>query len=146
MVDRAHRLVGAALLLPPKKYEGMGGNRFVQNATRAHLPRVYSALNAVASAVDSYRGPRNELIHPSAYSSRELGIFMGIEYVKLDPGLVEVNELKRDHSSAVSAEIEQTIMRLVQTLEALLGELGSVFSRAHQVSILKKVDGVVPNP
>ena len=144
IVDRAHRLVGAALLLPPKKYEGMGGNRFVQNATRANRPRVYEALKSVMSAVDSYRGPRNELIHSSAYSSRELGIFMGIEHIELDTGSVDINELKRDYSSSGAAEIEQTIMHLLSTLEALLGELGTVFSTAHHVSVAKKVDGVCP--
>lgn len=137
LVDRAHRLVGASLLMPSKKYEGMRGNAFVQDATKASHPRLYSALSAVADVVNSYRGPRNELIHSNAYSSRELGIFMGVEQFNLDTGSVDMNELKRDYSSAGAAEIEQTIERLVAALTALLDELGPAFSIAHQFSVSK---------
>lgn len=135
LVDRAHRLVGASLLLPSKKYEGMRGNAFVQDATKTSHPGLYSALNAVADAVNSYRGPRNELIHSNAYSSRELGIFMGVEQFNVDTGSIDMKELKRDYSSAGAAEIEQTIERLVVALTALLDELGPAFSIAHQFSI-----------
>lgn len=137
LVDRAHRLVGASLLLPSEKYEAMGGNTFVQKATKTKHPELYSALGAVAEAVNSYRGPRNELIHSSAYSSRELGIFMGIEQFSVDTGSVDMNELKRDYSSTGAAEIEETIGRLVVTLTALLDKLGQAFSTAHNFSISK---------
>lgn len=135
MVDRAHRLVGASLLLSSRKYEGMGGNTFVQKTTKANHPELYSALNAVADAVNSYRGPRNELIHSSAYSSRELGIFIGVEHFSVDTGSVNLDELKRDYSSAGASEIEQTINRLVTTLTTLLDKLGPVFSTAHKFSV-----------
>ncbi|WP_163912227.1 hypothetical protein [Pseudomonas frederiksbergensis] len=42
LVDRAHRLVGASLLLPSKRYDGIGGNAFVQNATKKAI------LNCIA--------------------------------------------------------------------------------------------------
>lgn len=132
LVDRAHRLVGASLLLPSEKYEAMGGNSFVQKATKTKHPKLFSALGAVANAVNSYRGPRNELIHSSAYSSRELGIFVGIEQFNVDTGSVDVNELKREYSSAGAAEIERTIRQLMATLTALLDELGPAFSIAHK--------------
>ncbi|WP_458717966.1 Cthe_2314 family HEPN domain-containing protein [Pseudomonas gregormendelii] len=137
LVDRAHRLVGASLLLPSEKYEAMGGNTFVQKATKTKHPELYSALGAVAEAVNSYRGPRNELIHSSAYSSPELGVFIGIEQFSVDTGSVDLNELKRDYSSAGAAEIEETIGRLVAALTTLLDELGPAFSTAHEFSISK---------
>ena len=137
LVDRAHRLVGASLLLPSKKYEGVGGNRFVQSETKTKRPRLHRALSAVATAVNNYREPRNELIHSNAYSSRELGIFMGVEQFNVDTGSVDVKELKRDYSSTGAAEIEQTIGRLVTTLTALLDELGPAFSTAHEFSLKK---------
>lgn len=132
LVDRAHRLVGASLLLPSEKYEAMRGNSFVQKATKTKHPKLFSALGAVANAVNSYRGPRNELIHSSAYSSRELGIFVGIEQFNVDTGSLDLNELKREYSSAGAAEIERTIRQLMATLTALLDELGPAFSIAHQ--------------
>ena len=137
LVDRAHRLVGASLLLPSKKYEGVGGNQFVQSETKTKRPRLHGALSAVAAAVNNYRGPRNELIHSNAYSSRELEIFMGVEQFNVDTGSVDIKELKRDYSSTGAAEIEQTIGRLVTTLTALLDELGPAFSTAHEFSLKK---------
>lgn len=137
LVDRAHRLVGASLLLPIERYEAMRGNTFVQKATKTKHPELYSALGAVAEAVNSYRGPRNELIHSSAYSSRELGIFMGIEQFSVDTDSLDLNELKRDYSATGAAEIEETIGRLVATLTALLNKLGPAFSTAHNFSVSK---------
>lgn len=137
LVDRAYRLVGASLLLPSERYEAMGGNTFVQKATKTQHPELYSALGAVVEAVNSYRGPRNELIHSSAYSSRELGIFMGIEQFSVDTGSVDLNELKRDYSATGAAEIEETIGRLVATLTTLLDMLGPAFSTAHNFSVSK---------
>jgi len=138
LVDRAHRLVGASLLLPSNKYEVVGGNSFVQRTIKTSHPGLNRALDAVADAVNSYRGPRNELIHSSAYSSRELGIFMGVEQFAVDTGTVNITELKRDYSSAGAVEIGQTIGRLILTLTELLEELGPVFSTAQKFSILKR--------
>lgn len=137
LVDRAYRLVGASLLLPPEKYDAIRGNVFVQKATKTKHPRLHRALRSIADAVNSYRGPRNELIHSTAYFSRELGIFMGIDQFSVDTGSVDMSELKRDYSSAGAAEIEQTIERLVATLTALLDELGPAFSTAHTFSVSK---------
>lgn len=140
LVDRAHRLVGASLLLASEKYQGMGGNSFVQKATKTDHPGLFKALRAIAEAVSGYRGPRNELIHSSAYSSRELGTFMGVEQLSLDTGAIDINELKRNYSSAGATEIEQTIGSLVETLTALLDELGPIFSDAHKSASKKAID------
>jgi len=140
MVDRAHRLVGASLLLAPEKYQAMGGNLFVQKATKTDHPGLFRAIKAIADVVSGYRGPRNELIHSSAYSSRELGTFMGVEQLNLDTGAIDINELKRDYSAAGAAEIEQTIKNLVEALTALMDELGPVFSDAHKLESKKGVD------
>lgn len=138
LVDRAHRLVGASLLLPARHYEVIGGNRFVQSSTKSNHPGVHRALNAVALAVKGYRGPRNELIHSSAYSSRELGIFAGVEQFSVDTGAIDINELKRDYSSAGASEIEETINRLFKTLSDLLDELSPAFVKAHEFIATKK--------
>ena len=103
----------------------------------ALISLLHESLSAVAAAVNNYRGPRNELIHSNAYSSRELGIFMGVEQFNVDTGSIDIKELKRDYSSTGAAEIEQTIGRLVTTLTALLDELGSAFSTAHEFSLKK---------
>lgn len=137
LVDRAHRLVGASLMLPSNKYEGGRGNIFVQDATKTSYPGLHNTLNAVADAVKSYRGPRNELIHSNAYSSRELSIFMGIDQFNVHTGSVNVSELKRDYSSAGAAEIERTIERLVVALTKLLDELRPAFSIARRFSTSK---------
>lgn len=136
-VDRAHRLVGASLMLPSKKYEGMGGNAYVQKATKKSHLGLHDTLLAVAAAVNSYRGPRNELIHSNAYSSRELGLFMAIEQFSMDTGAVDINELKRDYSSAGATEISGTIDRLVAALTTLLDELGRVFATADEFCAAK---------
>lgn len=41
--------------------------------------RVHAALIAVSEAVDSLRDPRKELIHATAFSNLELGLFASIQ-------------------------------------------------------------------
>jgi len=50
--DRAHRLVGAALLMNKSKFEGTGGNKFVQKQVEANDPEIHGALQAVTETVD----------------------------------------------------------------------------------------------
>ncbi|PWK31438.1 hypothetical protein [Pseudomonas sp. OV226] len=136
-VDRAHRLVGASLSLPQRKYESFNGNAFVKSETVTNHPGIHTALVAVATAVQGYRGPRNELIHSTAYSSRELGLFIAVEHFGVDTGDVDMDELKREHSAEGSNEISKTIGCLVEALTALMEELGILFEAAHQIASAK---------
>lgn len=90
-VDRAHRLVGASLLMDKAKFETIGGNAHVQRQVRADHPDLHAALQAVEQAVESYRGPRNELIHSSAFTSRELGLFQSVRQFGLDTEGLDVD-------------------------------------------------------
>lgn len=131
-VDRAHRLVGASFLMPIKKVEGIHGKAFVRQQVESEHAQVYAALLAVSEAVDSYRGPRNELIHAAAFSSRELGLFTTIKHIGLDMDGVEINELAKHHYSKGGIEIALTIAKLVETLKALLDALAPLFEIVHQ--------------
>ncbi len=138
-VDRAHRLVGAALVMDKTRFESISGNRFVQEQVKANHPDIHAALQGVTQAVESYRGPRNELIHASAFSSRELGLFQSIRQIGMDTGDVDVDELARHYFSEGSKEIVQTIARLVDALTALLDSLAPLFTIAA-----KHNDGNMP--
>lgn len=129
-VDRAHRLVGASLLMDKAKFETIGGNAHVQRQVRADHPDLHAALQAVEQAVESYRGPRNELIHSSAFTSRELGLFQSVRQFGLDTEGLDVDELARHHFCQGSTEIALTIARLVETLTALLDALAPRFAVA----------------
>ncbi len=140
-VDRAHRLVGAALAMPVKKVEGTGGNAFVQKQILTAYPGVHAALLAVAKTVESYKGPRNELIHSTAFSSRELGLFTSIKHYRVNTGEVDTDELARNHFSKGATEIALTIAKLVETLKVLLDALAPLFDMAHQHVQLEGVTG-----
>ncbi|CAM5214878.1 hypothetical protein CDEF62S_04066 [Castellaniella defragrans] len=139
-VDRAHRLVGSALLMDKAKFESVGGNRFVTKQVKTNYPDIHAALQGVTQAVESYKGPRNELIHSAAYTSRELGLFQSIRHFGLDTGDIDVDELARGYFSGGATEIALTIARLVKTLANLLDALHPLFLIAvdHDNEHLKK--------
>lgn len=129
-VDRAHRLVGAALLLNRKQFEGPAGNQYVQRQVQLQDDELLSALQAVAQAVESYKGPRNELVHAAAFSTPELGLFLSVQQIGLDTGGIDVDELARQHFAQGSEEIALTIARLEALLTTLLDVLAPRFSTA----------------
>lgn len=131
-VDRAHRLVGSALLMNKAKFELIGGNKFVQKQVEIEHPDISTALQAVTQAVESYRGPRNELIHAAAFTSRELGLFQSIRQFGVDTDGIDVDELARNHFSGESKEIALTIARLVEALTNLLDTLHPLFLNAAE--------------
>ena len=131
-VDRAHRLVGSALLMDKAKFESIGGNRFVQEQVRTNHPDIHAALQSVTQAVESYRGPRNELIHAAAFTSRELGLFQSIRQFGVDTDGIDVEELARRHFSEGSREIALTIAHLVEALTTLLDSLAPLFTIAAE--------------
>ncbi len=139
-VDRAHRLVGAALLMDKRKFEAIAGNAHVQKQLKPDHPDILQALEGVSQAVESYRGPRNELIHSSAFSNRELGLFMSIRQLGLETEDIDVDELARQHFSEGSKEIALTLASMVQALTVLLATLAPLFATAaaHEESPQKK--------
>ncbi|MBK1681281.1 Cthe_2314 family HEPN domain-containing protein [Rhodocyclus tenuis] len=126
-VDRAHRLVGAALLLDKAKFESVGGNKFVQAQVKTEHPDIHAALLGVMNTVENYRGPRNELIHSAAFSSREIGLFRSIRQFRVGTEGVDIDALERRHYAEGSEEITLTITRLVKALTTLLDCLASRF-------------------
>lgn len=138
-VDRAHRLVGSALLLDKAKFESIHGNRFVQSQVKDTHPDIHAALMGVAKAVDGYRGPRNELIHSSAFSSRELGLFQSIRQFRIDTINIDIDDLARQHYAEGGREIALTIVRLAEVLTTLLDFLAPLFIiAAHTTTPPKK--------
>jgi hypothetical protein len=131
-VDRAHRLVGASFLMPRKNVEGSRGNLYVRQKVESEHAQVHFALLAVSEAVDSYKGPRNELIHSTAFTSRELGLLTSVKHFDIDTNGMDIDELARHHFSKGGIEIALTIAQLVKTLKALLEELAPYFESIHQ--------------
>lgn len=132
LVDRAHRLVGSALLLDKAKFENINGNRFVQQHVQANHPDIHTALQSVTQAVESYRGPRNELIHAAAFTTRELGLFQAIRQFGVDTGDINIDGLARRHFSEGSKEIALTIAGVVRALTTLLDRLAPLFTIAAE--------------
>lgn len=128
-LDRAHRLVGAALQLPVKKVESLGGNAYVEEQVKTDHAEVHAALLAVSQVVKIYREPRNELIHSTAFSSRKLGLFKTLKYVDIESKGIDADELARQHFSAGGTEISLAIAGLATTLSALLVALTPYFER-----------------
>lgn len=131
-VDRAHRLVGASFLMPKKRVDGSRGNLFVRQQVESEHAQVHFALLAVSEAVDSYRDPRNELIHSTAFSSRELGLLSSVKHFDIETNGIDIDELARHHFSEGGIEIAVTIAKLVKSLNALLDELTPYFESVHQ--------------
>lgn len=131
-IDRAHRLVGSALLMDKAKLESIRGNKLVQKQVKTDYPDIHNALQSVTQAVDSYQGPRNELIHNTAFTSRELGLFQSIRQFDMDTEGIDVDELARQYFGDGGKEIVQTIAHLVETLTVLLTVLHPLFLIAAQ--------------
>lgn len=129
IVDRAHRLVGAALLLDRKKFQGTTGNQYVQQQIKSDA-ELSTALRAVVQAVKAYKGPRNELIHAATFNTPELGLFLTAHQVGLDVGDIDVDGLAREHFGQGSKEIAMTIAQLETLLATLLDVLAPQFSTA----------------
>jgi hypothetical protein len=136
--------VGASLVMPVKKVEGIGGNAFVQKQIVTDHPHVHSALLAVSEAVDSYKDPRNELIHATAFSNRELGLFTSIKHLDIDTGGVDIDELARHHFAKGGFEIALVIAKLVETLKVLLDELTPIFDIVHHHAQIEGKGRVTP--
>jgi hypothetical protein len=60
IVDKAHRLVGASLLLKADKYEGCGGNPFVIRSAKDNYPEVAANLERLAALALNHKKARKE--------------------------------------------------------------------------------------
>lgn len=128
LVDRAHQLVGYAFLMDKAKVNSIGGNRYVQSKIDSDYSDVRAALKRVEQEVADYRARRNDLIHSSALSTRELSLFMALQHFDMDTGDDDVDELARSYFSQGAQEISSVISGLVETLTSLLLALAPIFS------------------
>lgn len=132
ITDRAHRLVGASLMLNVAKYESSGGINYVQAHVKHDHPEVYTALTAVSDAAKPNKSPRNEIIHSTAFSNRELGLFSAIEVIGLDvQSDIDVKELKLDYFSEGGAKIAVNLSEIITSVRVLLESLAKTYETAH---------------
>lgn len=128
LVDRAHQLVGYAFLMDKAKVNAIGGKRYVQSKIDSDYSNVLTALKRVEQEVEDYRARRNDLIHSSALSTRELNLFMALRHFDMDAGDNDVDTLARSYFSLGAQEISAVISGLVETLTSLLLALAPMFS------------------
>ncbi len=62
IVEKAHRLVGAALLLKADKCEGSGGNAFVIRSAKDHYPEVAANLERLAALEANHKKVRKGVV------------------------------------------------------------------------------------
>lgn len=125
--DRAYRLVGSALLIDKKRLEGNGGNSVVKKYVQVNHADIYAALEEVGRGVEKYREPRNELIHNSAYLSRELMLIQNAKLLRMDAKGLDVDFVAREYFLDMSKEMEQTIDDLFNALNNLIDVLAPIF-------------------
>lgn len=125
--DRAHRLIGSALQIDKDRLESTSGNSIVLRYVKTNHTAIHVALKNILQIVESYRGPRNELIHNSAYSDRELMVFQNIPLLRIDTGPIDVDCLVKAHFSTEGKKIAQTIEHLFYALTKLMNVLAPLF-------------------
>lgn len=137
-VDRAYRLVGTSLQLDPAKYERPGGNKSVSDFVSSGFPTLHSCLQVMDVITAKHKGPRNEVAHSKAFSTRELGLLSSAEMLQLkDEQNERIAELMKDYFSEGVAELAVVIADVVQAVENLLTALEPIYER-----VCKKT----PNP
>lgn len=124
IVDRAHRLVGAALLLDPSKLEKIGANEFVAKSIAVDYPELHECLKRLEAAAAKHKTSRNEVAHSKAFSTRELGLFSAIVSLNLDAGdRTQINGLMDNYFSEGGNELALLMAEMVTGIEALLDTL-----------------------
>ncbi len=128
LIDRAHRFVGASLLLEPTKYECVSGNGYVMSHIKVSYPEVYAALGNIVSRMSGHKSLRNEVVHSSAFSSRELGLFGAFETLELPtPEGYDLQGLMREHFSLSAGDVAVLIAESEGLLIALIESLAPVY-------------------
>jgi hypothetical protein len=132
LVDRAHRFVGASLLLDAEKYDSNSGNKYVITKVRETQPEVAAALDNVVTCASKHKAVRNELIHSTAFSSRELGLFGAFEKLSLPtPEGIDLQGLMREHFSFSAGDIAVFIAEAEGLLQVLIETLKPVYARVR---------------
>ena len=145
--DRAHRLVGAAIGMPPRDLEKNGGNKRVVERIQASEPDVYQRLAEISRLVQAHKSVRNKVAHAEAFSNREIGLFLAISSLKLDTGdMGDVHSLMDAYFSREACGFAPLIAGLVEAIEALIAELKPIFERVASVQLSPDHDGTHPNP
>jgi hypothetical protein len=124
IVDRAHRLVGASLLLSPSKLEKIGANEFVAKAIASDYPELHECLKRLTAAAAKHKTSRNKVAHSKAFSTRELGLFSAIVSLNFEVGdKTQINELMDSYFSEGGTELALLVAEMVTGIEALLDAL-----------------------
>lgn len=128
LVDRSHRFVGASLMLDPVKYDCISGNSYVMSQVKVTYPEVCTVLGNIVSRVSEHRSLRNALIHSSAFSSRELGLFRTCERLKLPmPEGHDLTGLMREYFSLSAGDVAVLIAEAESLLIMLIESLAPVY-------------------
>lgn len=127
IVDRAHRLVGASLLLSPSKLEKNGANEFVLKSVASDYPEVHECLKRLTAAAAKHKASRNEVAHSKAFSTRELGLFSAVVSLRLEVAdKTQINELMESYFSKGGAELAVLVADMVTGVETLLDALAPI--------------------
>ena len=122
--DRAHRLVGASLLLSPSKLKKIGANEFVAKSIASEYPELLECLKKLATVASKHKTSRNEIAHSAAFSTRELGLFSAVVSLNLEVGdNTQINELMNSYFSEGGVELALLVAEMVKGIEELLDAL-----------------------
>lgn len=127
VVDRAHRLVGASLMMDTKKLEKVGSNKLVERAVITDYPDVHRALKKLADAVAAHKNDRNMVAHSAAYSTRELGLFTAITTMNLGLDGLDLDEVMEHYFSNGAVSMAELIGKMVLGIEELLDTLAQIY-------------------
>lgn len=133
VIDRSSRLVGASLLLDPKKYDSSAGNIYVLNQVKQKYPDVHNALKNIQTIVQSHKALRNVIVHSGAFSSREFGLVTAIESIEISlPEGTDIKGMMREHFQINWGEISIVIAELTVGLSDLLDSMSEIFRAASE--------------
>ncbi|MDN7805801.1 Cthe_2314 family HEPN domain-containing protein [Burkholderia gladioli] len=126
--DRAYRLVGASMAMSRKQIESTLAKNAIKRRAREVDGAILEALNGVTEVVKVFRKPRNELVHNSAFRTREIGLFHAIRELSMPVDGYDVDALAREYFLNESEGVDLKIIAVQASLEKLLSELASSYS------------------
>jgi Cthe_2314-like HEPN len=128
LVDRAHRLVGASLLLCPSRLKKIGANEFVEKEIASDYPELLECLRKLTTVSAKHKTSRNKVAHSKAFSTRELGLFSAVVSLNLKVGdKTQINELMNGYFSEGGAELALLVAEMVTGIEELLDALAPIY-------------------
>lgn len=134
IVDRAHRLVGASLVMGAEDLEKVGSNKLVERAVTADHPDVHRALKKLSDAVAAHKTDRNMVAHSAAYSTRELGLFTAVTTMKLGIDGIDIAELMEHYFSKGAVSMAALIGEMVLGIEELLDTLVPIYAAVTEAT------------